>query len=349
MQNKQNELSTLQNEYQTKTLEPNKAVQELKTQISLLNAEINRVKNIKDICPTCGQKLKGIVIPDVSAQVEELNAKNTELNTLKETIANFDTWYQKERTEIDTRYESNQQSLKARGTELSNAIRELESRYNQVMAEYNQMNNSHSQLVARHTAFKTTLENLKSDVVEKNTRVSVLTNELGEFEAKLNVLSEHSAVLSKMNTALTRDFRGYLLKSVITFIDSKTKAYSKDIFNKASVNVVSEGNNINIYYDGKEYSALSGGERQKVDLIIQLALRDMLVTYMNFSSNLLSLDELFDNCDVTGCDNMINMLINRLNDLSTIFIITHHSAELNVPYDNQIVVVKGTDNISRIS
>ena len=41
-------------------------------------------------------------------------------------------------------------------------------------------------------------------------------------------------------------------------------------------------------YDGKLYESLSGGEKQKIDIIVQFAIRDMLSQFSSFSSNILS-------------------------------------------------------------
>jgi DNA repair exonuclease SbcCD ATPase subunit len=96
----------------------------------------------------------------------------------------------------------------------------------------------------------------------------------------------------------------------------------------------------------KDYENLSGGERQKVDLIIQFSIRDMLCSQLNFSSNILVLDEIFDNLDMIGCEKLINVISN-MNDIKNIFIITHRY-DLSIPCDKEIVVVKSNLGISEI-
>ena len=152
--------------------------------------------------------------------------------------------------------------------------------------------------------------------------------------------------MSKFNTIVSREFRGYLLSSIITFIDKKAKIYCNDVFNTELISFELEGNNISIKYDNKEYESLSGGEKQKVDLIIQFSIRDMLCSYTDFSTNLIVLDEIFDNLDETGCSKIIELISSKLTDISSIFIITHHGNELNIPYDNEITVIKGADGVS---
>ena len=106
-----------------------------------------------------------------------------------------------------------------------------------------------------------------------------------------------------------------------------------------------DGNNISISYDSKEYESLSGGEKTKVDIIIQLAIRNMLCDYSNFSTNILVVDEITDFLDEQSADNVYS-LISGL-DVETIFIISHRG-DFSIPTDNQLVIVKRSNKCSEI-
>jgi ABC-type multidrug transport system ATPase subunit len=151
-----------------------------------------------------------------------------------------------------------------------------------------------------------------------------------------------------MSTILSRDFRGYLLENVISFISKQAKQYSKDVFDTDKLDFLLDGNNISIIYDGKDYDVLSGGEKQKVDVIIQLAIRDMLCAFLDFSSNILVLDEITDNLDIVGCQKMFNLISTKLNDVEAVYLISHHQNDFEIPYDDEITIIKGADRISRI-
>ena len=56
----------------------------------MLKATIDEKKNIKDICPTCGQKIQGIVLPDTSALEKELEEQSQNYNNIKCRIVKFD-------------------------------------------------------------------------------------------------------------------------------------------------------------------------------------------------------------------------------------------------------------------
>ena len=151
-----------------------------------------------------------------------------------------------------------------------------------------------------------------------------------------------------MNTLIKRDFRGVLLSGIIDFINSKAKEYSSKIFNTDNLEFVLDGNNIDIIFEGKDYENLSGGEKQRVDLIVQFAIRDMMSKYLKFSSNILVLDEITDALDSVSCDKVINFITSELDDISSVFIISHHASELQIPCDCELTVVKNELGLSEV-
>ena len=168
------------------------------------------------------------------------------------------------------------------------------------------------------------------------------------YNEDVDTLLKHIEINNKMSTILSRDFRGYLLENVITFISNQAKQYAQDIFDNDKLEFLLDGNNISIMYDSKDYEVLSGGEKQKIDVIIQLAIRDMLCSFLNFSSNILVLDEITDNLDIIGCQKMFNLISNKLNDVEAVYLISHHQDDFEIPYDDEITIIKGADRISRI-
>ena len=85
-----------------------------------------------------------------------------------------------------------------------------------------------------------------------------------------------------------------------------------------------------------------------MDLIIQFSLRDMLCKYLDFSCNILVLDEITDNLDLVGCDRIIDMITTKLVDIESVYIISHRSSDLSIPYDSELTVVKNEQGISSI-
>jgi ABC-type transport system involved in cytochrome bd biosynthesis fused ATPase/permease subunit len=73
----------------------------------------------------------------------------------------------------------------------------------------------------------------------------------------------------------------------------------------------------------------------------------MLCTYLNFNSNILVLDEVFDSMDVTSCQQILELISNKLSDVKSIYVITHRQ-ELNIPYDKIVTIIKDSNGISTI-
>lgn len=48
------------------------------------------------------------------------------------------------------------------------------------------------------------------------------------------------------------------------------------------------------------------------------------------------------------CERVLHMFSKRFQNIRSIFIITHHGDELNIPYDNQITVIKDSKGVSSL-
>jgi DNA repair exonuclease SbcCD ATPase subunit len=108
------------------------------------------------------------------------------------------------------------------------------------------------------------------------------------------------------------------------------------------------GNALDITYCGKAFDSLSGGEKQRVDLILQLAIRDLLSSYLNLSANILVLDEITDFLDKKSCQAVMQLLEKELNTIESVFIISHHADALGLPIDSHVHVVKNELGISEL-
>ena len=134
----------------------------------------------------------------------------------------------------------------------------------------------------------------------------------------------------------------------IKFIDKKAKDLSEIVFGTRELNIYLDGNALDISYCGKMIEALSGGERTRVDLIIQFAIRDMLSTYLNITSNILVLDEVTDFLDKQSCAAVMQLIEKELNTVESVFIISHHAETLDLPIDSELHIVKNENGISEV-
>ena len=206
--------------------------------------------------------------------------------------------------------------------------------------------------LAEATHKKDTWDKDLADKTRTSAELATIIKDLGEAikqdgEAKLG-LEEHLLRVRQLDTLTKRDFRGYILADIIKYIDKKAKDFSEHVFGHRDLNIYLDGNNLDISFSGKMFDSLSGGEKTRVDLIIQFAIRNLLITYLNINSNILVLDEITDFLDQTSCDAIMGLVEKELKTIESVFIISHHSDELNLPVDSELKVIKDETGISTI-
>lgn len=321
----------------------------LTAQINQLKRQITKIQAIKTVCPTCGQKLPQVHKPSCDVEKATLAQKQQQLSCVM-------------------RQQSDQLA------QLSNAAQcitdQFATRLQSTSAAYNTVKKQHDEAAIANTKLTTALVSKKTTqqalirmqagAVQQQqslqTQLKALQHQLlthvkqsQTITVQLAELNQHTNVLKQFQSLVKRDFRGILLENVIAFIDSSIKGYCKEVFNTTDLNFYVQGNNINITYRSKPYEVLSGGEKQKVDILIQLAIRKMLSKYLDFSSNILVLDEVFDNLDAQGTAGVLSLITNKLVDIQSVFIISHHANQLNINYDSEIRVLKDANGISKLA
>lgn len=340
VQSRRTTLDELIKNYQSQDLQ-------LKADIRSLQNEILRLKSIVDICPTCKQKLPDVHKVDTTereAQLETLRGEESQvarcLKEKEEELSNL-------LRDIKQKYEATQLDIKNQLNESKTTLNNLNKKREAYESEYRAQSTylSNLQLSLQNVEQqKTTIE---STIQELEKDIDRLNSEIGYNTVEKDDVKNRSEIVNKMLNIATREFRGYLLTNVISYINKKAKDYSRDIFKTDKIELTLDGNNINISYDDKMYENLSGGEQRKVDIICQLSLRDMLSQFSDFHSNVLILDEVFENLDYTGCQSVIDTISKKLTDVESLFIVTHRS-DLMLPTDSSLTIIKDEKGISRI-
>ena len=317
--------------------------------IKTTSNKISEIDSISDICPMCGQKLHDVVKPDSTSLKENLLVLKERYSELQASLNESNKYNIELQNSLDLEYADRQK-------ELSTSIEALQAdiiNYNNSLTTNNSMLISESENLAKLQTKLNELENtkqrLKNEIENTKKCISDNTDKINDLRLTVDDISARLEIISKMNTLVKRDFRGYLLSNIIQFISTKSKYYSNKVFGTDKLDFKLDGNNILISYDNKEYELLSGGEKQKVDVIIQLSIRDMLCKYLGFSSNIIVLDEITDSLDSKGCQNIFNLISSELGDVESIYIISHHTDELNIPCDDTITIIKDNNKISRIA
>ena len=342
----------LSNQY---LLEHQEAVEEfnnLKTTITnkiySLTQEITRLKNITDICPTCHQKIPNVIKPDTTVQEKELKDEQSNLASLNKEIEEDNQAYREVLIKVNNKFDTSINTLK---DSINSDIKSTQGIDTQLIPIERKLEEVSSKLI-KVTNSKQSYNDNKQKLLDT---IKDLNNKLDEISKNLDIekqakqlVDERSEVVSKMNTIVKRDFRGFLLKNIIDFINIKAKEYASQIFGCDEIDFELDGNDINISFSGKDYSNLSGGEKQRVDLIVQFAIRSFMCNFLQFSSNILVLDEITDALDSESCDRVINFITNELKDIESVFIISHHSDTLEIPCDSELIIEKDNLGVSHV-
>ena len=319
----------------------------LRLQIESLKTEINKFRNIKDTCPTCQQKLPHVHKVDTSEMEIELERFEHNYKTELEALNKYKEQREEERKELENVFEDNIKSLRENINSLNEDLRNSKTTNSMLEFQKTKLNELIFGYKHKISSYKESKDKIQNDIKELEISISESTKKVLYIINNKDNISNKLDIVNKMFSIASRDFRGYLLLEIINYINTRVKKYSEIIFGNDSTEFKLDGNNIYIGYNGREYTNLSGGEKQKVDIIIQFSLKDMLNTFLDFSSNILVLDEIFDNLDSIGCDRVVNMIITEMADIESVFIITHHS-DIDIPVDKEIIIEKDQNGVSRI-
>ena len=319
----------------------------LNAELNTLNEEIKRLKSIVDVCPTCGQKLPDVHKVDTTdreIRAGELSSQLTEVNSSIRAAE------EKQATEVRKIEESYKQEklgiinrINSKRIEISNLNKQIDLHNDEIRHQAVTLATLQTSLAnyeVRKKALEDNIKDTHQNIEQLRTEILYNNTEKTAVESRLDAIT-------KMITLATRDFRGFLLTNVIEYLNKRIKVYSLDIFGTDKLQLLLDGNNLNVSYNSKPYESLSGGEQKRVDLIAQLSLRDMLMQFSNFSSNILVLDEIFENLDAKSSDAVVDALNKELVDIESIFIVTHRS-NLALPTDSIITIVKDEGGVSSI-
>lgn len=327
---------------------PTEKIAELNQRKRQLENECAKIKALGDVCPTCGQAVseeyKGNIF-SYEAELEDIGIQLEQLNDSEAVL-----FAEKEQAMKEAR-----ESFNRAVTQLTENANALKSRIERRKASLQKCTLIRDASQARVVSLKqeiantsSSLQNIEDSIKTLEQKRESLNAQVLYNEAESHIRSERLGVLSKFNSAVTREFRGYLLSGIVDFINSTAKHYAKTAFGNDNISFELDKNNISVRFNNKDYESLSGGEKQKIDIIVQLALRNVLCHLRRFSVNIIVLDEIFDNLDAVGCQQVIDLMTAELKDVSSVFIVTHHASDLSIPYDDEITVVKNEAGVSEI-
>jgi len=320
----------------------------LEAKISGLEKEIATLQAITDVCPTCGQHLPDVHKPDTSEQVAALHDLWAALKETLNDIQKCEDRHKNYQAQINDAFKADLENLNCLVTETKKNLQSAKTEHAKSKNTLDVERNAYNKLVYDKQNWDSFVLRQQQEINALEAEIARLTNLISITNLAKEDYDQRIAIVKKMDQLTKRDFRGYLLTNIIAYIDNKAKDYCQTVFGTKELSLEINGNALDITYCGKAFDGLSGGEKQRVDLILQLAIRDLLTSYLGLSANILVLDEITDFLDKKSCKAVMQLLEKELCTIESVFIISHHVEELELPVDSEIKIVKNELGISEL-
>lgn len=280
-------------------------------------------------CPTCNQT----ITHEYKDRV--LSAKQTRLNEIVEALVD----------------------LEGKSTELDANIAEFEKKHRKlqsIIIEKTKLSTRISEIQDGVLALeRMILENTTSDDTQLDTAQAEINELYSEGKNLVSVMTSVKDMLQYLEIAVAclkdTGIRSDVIKKYVPLINQKVNHYLS-LFEFWVLFELDENFNESIksrYRDEFTYFSFSEGERQKIDLSLLLAWRDVAKAKNAARTNLLIFDEILDgSLDQTSVDNLLSILRQMGTDQNTI-VISHRPSHYDI-FSNHIVFEK-VGNFSQIT
>lgn len=326
----------------------NNKIIKLDIEANSLQAEIAKLKAITDTCPTCGQHLPNVHKPDTHDLELQLQSKQSERAAVEADLNKCNAQHKEYQQQIEAAFTEDLTRFNNEIAQAKKTLQENKTKYQNTFIELDRERTAYNKLIYDKQNWNSFIKKQEADIAALELEIAKITNLISITSIAKDDVDQRLSVIKKMDQLTKRDFRGFLLSNIINYIDQKAKNYCEIVFGTKELLLEINGNALDITYCGKAFDGLSGGEKQRVDLILQLAIRDLLNSYLGLSANILVLDEITDFLDKKSCQAVMRLLEKELNTIESVFIISHHADGLEIPIDSEIKVIKNESGISEL-
>lgn len=320
----------------------------LKNNLAAEQVVVRNASKTSSTCPTCKQAVDNSFVlsraKEAAANVDQLfgNIKDTEaqisayelsLRVYQASQKQLSEW-EKYHALFDTTLDSTLLDKQ----NLEDSILDLQSQLSAAKAELARVQKLNKVAAEHNAKVSVIIEQLDSLRVELDTHKSILGNlqlEAANYQVLVKAFSATGLVAYKIE-CLVKDLEIITNRYLSELADGRFQlSFRIASADKLNVVITDNGNDI-------EITALSTGERARVNVSTLLAIRSLMQGLSNSRTNLLILDETVENLDAEGKEKLIEVLLKE-ESLNT-FLISHGFSH---PLLEKISVIK-EHNISRI-
>lgn len=239
-----------------------------------------------------------------------------------------------------------------------------------VSGKFNEVNSKINSIKDEAVRLKTKADTSKGIFENLNTQEPVLD------KVSLDKLKKHEDHLTNSIKSLKENIKGYDTLANDVFSDSGIKSYLMEMITpfinehaNSYLSTLTSGDiqieletqsetksgekrekmdvKVNNVSGAETYEACSAGEKKRIDLAMAFAIQDLLLSQSNLSINVAIYDECFDGLDSIGCENIIEILRKKQEQLGTIYVISHNE-HLKPLFGKVMTVVKNSNGDSHI-
>ena len=291
------------------------------------NAFIKKMQVLNGTCPTCLSQIDEAKVSGmISEKYTEIDSANTRIQELVQIIQSLQQgkkdWEEAQKSQEQWEKYHQLIDLTLPNEPLDRGlIQQQISTLQQSIAETRQR----IQDAEKHNTSANT-HNAKVDTISK--QLVEMTDELETYSESLHKLSERMSIINVLTkTFSTTGLVAYKIECLVKDLEEITNKYLVDLSDGRfqigfKVNS-SDKLNVVITDNGKdiEMTALSGGEKARVNVATLLAIRKLMQTLSSSRINLLILDETVEALDVDGKEKLVEVLL-REEHLNT-FLVSH--------------------------
>ena len=354
---KQSDISSLQFDLTKQDSEK----QHIQQDIERIKQEIEKIKN-SDTCPTCGRKYDNIneehinqliqeknnLIKDNTVKIQQIEKVKDEINSKLYLENNVYEGLHLSAKEINSYITPIKEQIQIKEAEKT-TTNMLKIQKNNEINEYRQKINNLQNI--KEELLKVENNNIKEYedlITQYNNDTKILDKEINKLNEEYNKNDSYVQVIKNILQLITKEFRTYLLKNSIAYLNKHLQEYSMQLFSneKDVIKIEESDTKLNIYLGNATYESLSGGEKTRVNIALLLAQKSLANVIGNMTCNLIILDEILGYCDSEAESNVINLITNELDSLETIYMISHK--EIPIGYDNILTIVKDKNGLSQV-
>lgn len=354
---KQSDISSLQFDLTKQDSEK----QHIQQDIERIKQEIEKIKN-SDTCPTCGRKYDNIneehinqliqeknnLIKDNTIKIQQIEKVKDEINSKLYLENNVYEGLHLSAKEINSYITPIKEQIQIKEAEKT-TTNMLKIQKNNEINEYRQKINNLQNI--KEELLKIENNNIKEYedlITQYNNDTKILDEEINKLNEEYNKNDSYVQVIKNILQLITKEFRTYLLKNSIAYLNKHLQEYSMQLFSneKDVIKIEESDTKLNIYLGNATYESLSGGEKTRVNIALLLAQKSLANVIGNMTCNLIILDEILGYCDSEAESNVINLITNELDSLETIYMISHK--EIPIGYDNILTIVKDKNGLSQV-